>query len=1061
MAVITDKQGDTTQAKAYRRLSRQAKAAFAGTRYELRQFGQFLERAKLSDPLAVIKGSNDNSGDTGYLLFEDKEGKQALISAETLGDMLNRQKVELIVLSACQSAAVSGEDAMGCVAARLTHVGIPAVLAMTHSVLVTSVRQLFGKFYQHLVRGEGIGEALDNARRDLYLNKERGKRQRGDKQITLKLHDWFLPALYQAGKDTGLLTGRVGKEKQSQEIPSVHSQTNLPQLQEAGFVGRSRELWDIERWFVQGTRRLTISGFGGQGKTYLAAEVGQWLYRTGMFDNVCFVDYVPFQGIDAVGLAISTLGAVLDRSLVDVAAATAALQTTRTLLILDNLESLQPQALKELLTVTKQWSEVGETRVLLTSRTPDFAHPDYPNEGSRKHISMHLQKLGQEDALTYFQSLMKLPPVPLFDPPERDVLLRLFQLVDFHPLSIGLIAKQLKTRRVAELGERLEALVTETPNNPLLSSLNLSLERLDEEARQLLPRLGVFQSGGFENYLVAITEFSDSQWQKLRLLLENTGLIRPEIVSGANVPYIKFHPTLASVLWSRLSLEAQAEIHACHRLRYYQLSQYLYFEDIKNPYEVRAIAQKELPNLLCAVYSALDADEEWAVDFVESVKNFLNVFGLNRDYTALIQRLEQVQGEVSSRTWYLTRNNVGEQLHNSGRYQEAAQVFSQILEALGEEPSYERCQTLNWLGRCLAAQGRTAQAVTLYRHGLAVAAQLEQSNSVKRHIGILQADLGNVFVEMGNYDEARKAYENSLILIKEIGADPRRESVLQGQLGNLALRQHKLQEAVQRYSEVLITFQQLNEPASVAGAWHQLGIVYEKAKQWDEAEYAYREAAWIMESQGDVVSIAMTWHQLAIVNQLAGKPKEAEGWYRKAIKGKKAVADRLSLARSLNNLADLLKNHTHRLQEARQLAEEALAINQTLDPSTAEIWATYSILAEIANMQGDTTQAQEYRRLSRQAKAAFAGTQYELRQYRHLIARLVTAVDDAEVRQELEAEMEELMKFGLLNLVDAIRRVLDGERDEDVLCEYLDGREAPIIDAILRGIADPNTLDNL
>ncbi|BAY45977.1 hypothetical protein SAMD00079811_35840 [Scytonema sp. HK-05] len=33
--------------------------------------------------------------DTGYLLFEDKQGKTALITAETLGDMLNRQKVGL------------------------------------------------------------------------------------------------------------------------------------------------------------------------------------------------------------------------------------------------------------------------------------------------------------------------------------------------------------------------------------------------------------------------------------------------------------------------------------------------------------------------------------------------------------------------------------------------------------------------------------------------------------------------------------------------------------------------------------------------------------------------------------------------------------------------------------------------------------------------------------------------------------------------------------------------------------------------------------------------------
>ena len=40
---------------------------------------------------------------------------------------------------------------MGCVAARLTHAGIPTVLAMTYSVLVITARQLFAKFYENLL----------------------------------------------------------------------------------------------------------------------------------------------------------------------------------------------------------------------------------------------------------------------------------------------------------------------------------------------------------------------------------------------------------------------------------------------------------------------------------------------------------------------------------------------------------------------------------------------------------------------------------------------------------------------------------------------------------------------------------------------------------------------------------------------------------------------------------------------------------------------------------------------------------------------------------------------
>ncbi len=552
---------------------------------------------------------------------------------------------------------------------------------------------------------------------------------------------------------------------------------NLRPLQEAGFFGRSRELWQIERAFVQGTRRITVSGFGGQGKTFLVEEAGRWLYRTGMFEKVCFVDYAAFQGVDAVGLAVSTLATVLDKSLVDEAATSQALREMPTLLILDNLEALQPQPLRELLDVAKRWSEVGECRVLLTTRMLDFAHPDYPTEGSLRHLSLPLGGLGRGDALAYFQSLMKLPPAPQFDPPERNVLLELFKLVAFHPLSIGLLARQLKVRRPAELGQRLEALIAETPDNPLLASLNLSLERLDDEARQWLPRLGVFQGGAMEDVLLDITEFSEAQWQTLRPALEATGLIQPEHLPGVGVPYLKFHPTLAPVLWSRLSSGEQAELLARHRLRYYLLSASLYDEDIPYPHQVRVIIRRELPNLLYAVNGALDVGEEWAVEFVARVNKFLDYFRLNRDRDALCQRAKQADGAVGSQNWYLVRSNLGEQLFSDGRYPEAAQVFNEILVGLSDQPSYEHCWTLSQLGRCLAEQGQVKQATALYCQGLAVAKQLKASDGVKRLMVTLQTGLADAFKDIGDYGRARIAYEQSLTLAKRRGigyqANPR------------------------------------------------------------------------------------------------------------------------------------------------------------------------------------------------------------------------------------------------------------------------------------------------
>ena len=527
---------------------------------------------------------------------------------------------------------------------------------------------------------------------------------------------------------------------------------------------------------------------------------------------------------------------------------------------------------------------------------------------------------------------------------------------------------------------------------------------------------------------------------------------------------------LAPALWSRLSSEEQAELLARHRQRYYVLSAHLYQEDRKNPYYARAIALRELPDLLFAVHGALDAGEEWAVNFVDKVNSFLDYFGLNRDRAELTRRVEQAVGEVGSQTWFLARDNVGDQLFSAGRYQEAAQVFGEILAGLGEEPSYKRCVTLGRLGRCFADQGQAAQAAALYRQGLAVAEQLEASDSVKRQMGAMQSDLGDVLRDMGDYGEARIAYEKSLAIGKETG-DFRSQAVTQGQLGTLELLQGNLSEAEQLSREAIATFQQLNEPSHQAIYLHRLGMVYQEAQQWDAAEQAYRQAARIRESQGNLAGAAGIWNQLALINGDAGRPEAAEAWYHKAIEGFKDSGDHINESKALGNLANLLRNQPNRLEGARQLAEEVLAIHKTLDPAAAEIWKTYGILADIAEKQGDTTQAREYLRLSREARAAFAGTQYELREFGGLIAAVVTVATSPpnpftflrrrRERKQLEAALEEWVKAGWGNLVAAIHRILKGERDKDVLCEGLYLEDSMIIYAILRGIADPETLKPL
>ncbi len=1001
----------------------------------------------------------------GYLAFENEKGDNDLVSAEMLGDALYRKKISLMVLSACQSAKVGDEEALNSVAARLTDRGLPSVLAMTYSVLVSTTEKLFAQFYENLMHGKHLGESLDNSRRYLDRNDNRGERQCGSERIILRLKDWFVPVLYQAAGDNALLN-KHSKQAQLIDLKEFH---NLPDLQEAGFVGRSWELWEIEKSFVKNTRRMTITGFGGQGKTYLAIEAGLWLLETGFFERVCFVNYAAFQGVNALEVAISALGVILKESFVDNQQVIKTLKTTKTLIILDNLESLTPDALHELLTAAKTWSETGESRLLITTRQPDLKHADFPQQ-SLKHRYLALQGLYEEDALRYFQQLQRLGKPPKFAPPSREALLTLFEKVAFHPLSINLLAAQLKDRRPAEVGERLERYLLENKDNYLLSSLKLSLDRLNPQHRDLIKYLGVFQGGVYEPMILQITEIEETVWNELKENLEHSGLIQSEDLRYLGLyPYLKFHPTLAPALWEELDTQQQSQLLKRYCQSYYQLAKFLYVEDKTNAHAIRAIAWRELPNLLHAVNFALENKETFAVNFVNDINWFLNHFGLQKDRSFLSKRAEQLSGEVGSDHWYLTKSDQGEQLFQSGQYAQAALIFQDILKNLTKTNDYKYCVTLGRLGRCFSCQGNQDQAIDCYQQALIIAQQLEQSANFKQHTSLLYSDLANVFVYNGNFEQAKIHYEQSLIIATEI-EDNHQQAVAQGQLSMLAIMlQGNLAEAEQRHQTVLKIFQALQEPAHEAVAWHQLGMVYQQAQHYEPAEHAYRQAAHLKEMQGNLAGAATTYGQLALLTRSQGKFDSAEGWNCKAIEAFEKTGDKKNLAMALNNLADLLQAQPTRLKEAQQLADQSLEICKTLDEASAEIWRTYHVLAEIFEKQGDIDKANTNRQLSRETYLRFAGMSYQMKQYANLIGKVVQVLlvptlerGNEESNQTIEIlALKETLKQapeGWKNLVKAIHQILDGERNETLLLEPLDFTEAAIVHLILQGIENPHSI---
>ena len=232
----------------------------------------------------------------GPLVFEHPddvrktfERRGETVDCKTLSGLIKDRRVPLFFLEACQTAHAE-TDPTSSVAGTLLQGGAASVAAMSHSVLVETPRRFVGPFYQALLEGERVGQAMLAGQKALHDDWNRGRGFGGD----LKLQDWFVPVLFQEETDPQLVrqvpAARVQEEIQKQRRPAVG---NMPETPPHSFVGRSRELLAAERLLLgrfrtASDRFVVLRGEGGEGKTALACELARWLVASRRFRRAAF-----------------------------------------------------------------------------------------------------------------------------------------------------------------------------------------------------------------------------------------------------------------------------------------------------------------------------------------------------------------------------------------------------------------------------------------------------------------------------------------------------------------------------------------------------------------------------------------------------------------------------------------------------------------------------------------------------------------------------------------------------------------------------------------------------
>jgi tetratricopeptide (TPR) repeat protein len=169
-------------------------------------------------------------------------------------------------------------------------------------------------------------------------------------------------------------------------------------------------------------------------------------------------------------------------------------------------------------------------------------------------------------------------------------------------------------------------------------------------------------------------------------------------------------------------------------------------------------------------------------------------------------------------------------------------------------------------------------------------------------------------------------------------------------VGNLGINYQKVRnfsEAKKNQYKALELLQQAGSRRETEAVYHQLGMVAQEERNFVEAKRNYREALKIQLEFNDRFSQARTYHQLGRVAEEERDFAEAKRNYREALKIKQEFNDRFSQAGTYHQLGRMAQEERD-FAEAKRNYREALKIDQEFNDrfSQASVYHELGIVAQ-------------------------------------------------------------------------------------------------------------------
>jgi predicted ATPase/Tfp pilus assembly protein PilF len=620
------------------------------------------------------------------------------------------------------------------------------------------------------------------------------------------------------------------------------------------FVGRARDLAELEAAFDRGARLLTLWGPAGIGKTRLAREHTARSARPALFCELTRAESVESM-LAEVALVLGLQG---PQPIAETGHALAARGPL--LVVLDNFEQLVAGAHDAL----PRWlASAPELRLLVTSR----------------------ERLRIRGETTHELAPLGVPERDVLDGSDAAALFVARVRARDGSFSLGLDA----AARVAAIVRRLDGI----PLAIELAAARVDVLGLDELATRLIRSLDVLGGGWRASEPRQATLRGAIEWS-LRLLddddhraLAECAVFRAPFTLRAAEAVLS-PPPHGTVLDRIQSLrdksllargpgERLTMLHSVRELAREQLDALLDARAVRDRHARWASSRgSAAPPGRDDVFGAIDhlletGREEEAASAIVDAEPALARSGPQEDLLARLDRLVVAKG-VGDDARVRLLGAQGRALQLAGRLDDARAGLEDAVERAAElgSPSLEAALVTD-LGVLFHQMRETDRARACYMRAIALERGAGDTGTQAR----LLANLGALHHDLREWDEAREHYAEALLALGD-ASDPRLAGITLTNLAVLAQERGGLAEAAASYARALEILERSGDRRLVAIARTNLGSLHHERGDLDEAIAAHRAAIESLRFLGDVRSEALCLARLGAALACGGEVSEAE-----------------------------------------------------------------------------------------------------------------------------------------------------------------------------------------